>query len=273
MHRKILIALAGALTITFATTALALPETKAECDGVGGTWVTNGDAGFCYTNLGRAPIEGEGVELEAAGHQPGSLRHRGSSHTHGAASWRSEAIGNGEIGDEESTSHQPGSLRHRRASHTHGANSWRSATIGDGEIGDEDARSHQRGSRFHDDTSSAHRGNSRSSAVEGDEWEDAHGPNSALEDITPDVAAIGRNWTDWLNRDTPGGTGDFESLSNFVTSHGVCAQPVQVQCRRRSDQADWSTTGQDYTCNTTVGGICRNDGQTCQDYEVRFSCP
>ncbi len=93
-----------------------------------------------------------------------------------------------------------------------------------------------------------------------------------LEGVTDHVLTAAPTWTAWLNRDGPGGSGDYDDLANFIVSHGVCAEPVDVECRRRSDQADWSTTGQDYTCNTSVGGVCRNDGQNCDDYEVRFLC-
>jgi len=37
--------------LTLATTAMAIPTNKEDCDAEGGTWVTNGDSGFCYMEL------------------------------------------------------------------------------------------------------------------------------------------------------------------------------------------------------------------------------
>lgn len=78
-------------------------------------------------------------------------------------------------------------------------------------------------------------------------------------------------WTAWLNRDDAGGTGDFETLRDFVNARQVCAQPVAIQCTTL-DGRDWRSTGQRYTCDATSGGICRNDGQACANYRVRFVC-
>lgn len=81
-------------------------------------------------------------------------------------------------------------------------------------------------------------------------------------------------WTAWLNRDTPGGSGDFESLTEFVKTKAVCALPVAIECRTR-DGRDWRETGQNYKCEPSVGGVCRNAEQKngrCLDYEVRFQC-
>jgi hypothetical protein len=79
-------------------------------------------------------------------------------------------------------------------------------------------------------------------------------------------------WTGWLNRDRPSGNGDYEGLSDFVASGQACDSPQKVECRTRSDHRDWTQTGQTYSCTPQAGGICRNVGQTCLDYEVRFCC-
>jgi hypothetical protein len=81
-------------------------------------------------------------------------------------------------------------------------------------------------------------------------------------------------WTDWLNRDNPNGSGDWETLRDFAD---VCPNPTDIQARRKSDQVDAAKTGevfQDYS--PEVGLVCKNaeqpDGK-CSDYEVRFFCP
>lgn len=79
-------------------------------------------------------------------------------------------------------------------------------------------------------------------------------------------------WTAWLNRDGPGGSGDFETLKD-LRSQGVCAKPLGIECRVRGDHRPWNATGQTYTCAADKGGICQNKGQSCLDYEVRFLCP
>lgn len=81
-------------------------------------------------------------------------------------------------------------------------------------------------------------------------------------------------WTDWLNRDRPSGSGDFETLADFVARGQACATPLAVECRA-ADGRDWSETGQSYTCEQYLGGVCRNSDLTngsCLDYQVRFLC-
>jgi hypothetical protein len=79
-------------------------------------------------------------------------------------------------------------------------------------------------------------------------------------------------WTDWLDRDSPGGVGDFETLADFT---GVCAAPVAIDCSTL-DNIDWTDTGEIVTCDPAVGLVCRNADQGdgyCLDYKVRFACP
>ena len=82
-------------------------------------------------------------------------------------------------------------------------------------------------------------------------------------------------WTGWLNRDNPGGTGDFETLADFVRAGQVCASPKRIDCQTLNGLPA-SSTGQPYTCDPQVGGVCDNRklaaGQTCADYRVRFCC-
>jgi len=81
-------------------------------------------------------------------------------------------------------------------------------------------------------------------------------------------------WTPWLNRDAPGGSGDFETLANFVAAGQACANPTAVECKTLGG-VNWSQTGEVYSC-TLSGGTCLNASQpdgSCQDYQVRFLCP
>ena len=56
----------------------------------------------------------------------------------------------------------------------------------------------------------------------------------------------------------------------------VCTRPIVAQCRTLAG-VGWLETGQVYTCNRNVGGVCTNytqaEGTHCLDYEVRFLCP
>jgi hypothetical protein len=93
--------------------------------------------------------------------------------------------------------------------------------------------------------------------------------------------AISRNilvgtgtWTPWLNRDGPGGVGDFETLADFG-SQVPCATPVAIQCQTLAG-VDYTLTGEVYSCMPTAGGVCVNSNQpdgACMDYRVRFLCP
>ncbi|MEM9595785.1 MAG: hypothetical protein AAGD06_16050 [Acidobacteriota bacterium] len=77
-----------------------------------------------------------------------------------------------------------------------------------------------------------------------------------------------------MNRDTPGGSGDFETLRHFVEAGGACAAPLRIECRVRNGRG-WREAGQSYSCESDRGGVCRNadqPSQRCLDYEVRFLC-
>lgn len=90
--------------------------------------------------------------------------------------------------------------------------------------------------------------------------------------VSVDAPASAQVWTDWLNRDTPGGSGDFETVKDFLAAGKIDPNPVAIQCRTR-DGKPWQAAGQTYTCDVNVGGVCRNADQSkgrCLDYEVRF---
>jgi hypothetical protein len=78
-------------------------------------------------------------------------------------------------------------------------------------------------------------------------------------------------WTDWLNRDYPSGSGDYEIRSLFP---GVCANPIDVRCATFED-VDWTETGENVTCTPENGLVCVNQSQDdlyCENYKVAFLC-
>jgi hypothetical protein len=83
------------------------------------------------------------------------------------------------------------------------------------------------------------------------------------------------NWTNWLDRDDPGGSGDWEDRPSFGSS--VCSNPIDIEARRKSDQVDAAMTGEIFFhYDPTNGFVCRKVDQpdnVCFDYEVRFRCP
>lgn len=89
----------------------------------------------------------------------------------------------------------------------------------------------------------------------------------------------GGTWTAWLNRDLPGGNGDYETLADFRASgNNICngANPIGIECRVAATGVNWSSSGEVYSCTPLVGGVCVNAEQpdfSCQDYQVRFLCP
>ena len=58
-------------------------------------------------------------------------------------------------------------------------------------------------------------------------------------------------YTRWLNFDSPGGSGDFEYLSNFETTL-TCPRPVCIQCRDRLTFRPYNTTGKSVTPLRTI---------------------
>ncbi len=84
-----------------------------------------------------------------------------------------------------------------------------------------------------------------------------------------------RAWTPWLNRDGPSGSGDYETLTDFLAAGQACSNPVAIECKTTAG-VDWTATGQVYSCTPSTGGVCVNANQStgaCLDYQVRFLCP
>ncbi len=84
-------------------------------------------------------------------------------------------------------------------------------------------------------------------------------------------SSLNCKWTSWKNRDTPAGTGDWETLADFSN---ICKNPVAIECKT-TDDSTASQTGQIVTCSTDSGLVCKNadNKKGCKDYKVRFCCP
>ena len=86
----------------------------------------------------------------------------------------------------------------------------------------------------------------------------------------------GAEWTEWLNRDGPSGSGDFEGLRAHLENGDACPEPADIECRTVTGEG-WTTAQQSMACQRSSGAVCRNadqtDGRRCLDYEVRFLCP
>ncbi|XP_037123435.1 uncharacterized protein LOC119132359 isoform X3 [Syngnathus acus] len=86
-------------------------------------------------------------------------------------------------------------------------------------------------------------------------------------------------WTPWINRDSPGGSGDYETLPSLLKEYPdkICEYPTGIEARTVSGASVESTGNAIHASDTRTGFICRNVDQPynglCADYEVRFSCP
>ena len=99
-------------------------------------------------------------------------------------------------------------------------------------------------------------------------------PNDSVATPLPQVkeATAGYAWTEWYNRDNPGGKGDYETLSSIADA---CSQPIGIECRAVDSDVDYLQTGDVYHCDVKLGGYCMNSENPngCHDYKVRFLCP
>lgn len=89
--------------------------------------------------------------------------------------------------------------------------------------------------------------------------------------------AIAEGWTDWYDKDSPSGDGDFELVSQINPCVG---EPTQIECQTIKG-IDYSETEEIVTCDAEKGFYCRNadngggnwlTGYRCDDYKVRFYC-
>ncbi|XP_071808003.1 uncharacterized protein [Asterias amurensis] len=89
-------------------------------------------------------------------------------------------------------------------------------------------------------------------------------------------------WTPWLSADDPADGDDVETLTTHKQVYDLlCNIPSDIQCRTLYDDVSSNQTGQilDINCTVSSGLDCRGasqsieDGRSCYDYEVRYSCP
>ncbi|WP_422380744.1 hypothetical protein [Marinicellulosiphila megalodicopiae] len=92
------------------------------------------------------------------------------------------------------------------------------------------------------------------------------------------LPAVAASWTPWLDRDSPGGSGDYEHLNGF-TSKQVCSEPSAIQARLRGSIHiiyDGSLAPDLLASFSPEAGlVCKNNQQQdkrCNDYQVRFFC-
>lgn len=97
-----------------------------------------------------------------------------------------------------------------------------------------------------------------------------------VDETVSDLPQPSGHWTTWLNRDDPGGKGDFETLREFLAAGQACTAPTGIECQTL-DGRPWNETGEVVTCRPDVGGYCYNEhqraGKRCSNYRVRFLCP
>ncbi|TNN60088.1 Cartilage intermediate layer protein 2 [Liparis tanakae] len=86
-------------------------------------------------------------------------------------------------------------------------------------------------------------------------------------------------WTQWYDRDDPGGTGDWECLADFHKERPgeICEHPLYIEAVTTDTNTPSTSTGDIiFMSNPSKGFFCRNEDQECGgclDYKVRFGCP
>lgn len=66
-------------------------------------------------------------------------------------------------------------------------------------------------------------------------------------------------WTEWLDRDNPSGSGDWEDLAlHRITHPDICESPADIECRTVDGKIDYSETGEVVTCDPKIGLVCKN---------------
>ncbi|XP_076129318.1 uncharacterized protein LOC143110324 [Alosa pseudoharengus] len=84
-------------------------------------------------------------------------------------------------------------------------------------------------------------------------------------------------WTDWMDRDNPTGTGDWETVSDLKTEYPKTMCPNATAIEVASvDGISLNDAGNVFHVNDHITGlICKNADQEkcfCRDYKVRFLC-
>jgi len=82
-------------------------------------------------------------------------------------------------------------------------------------------------------------------------------------------------WSNWMSRDFPSMTGDWELRTRLVSEgylNKECS-PIAAEGRMIGSTATW--TNEVVTFSASYGLVCQNAAQpdrTCEDYEIRFCC-
>ena len=97
-----------------------------------------------------------------------------------------------------------------------------------------------------------------------------------LVDLVATALSIGEcsgTWSAWDDRDNPGGSGDWETLTSRHDANQLCKQPIAVEARIVGSGGTVTTQNVQLTL---LGLICQNKnqpfGENCLDYEVRLCC-
>jgi hypothetical protein len=115
--------------------------------------------------------------------------------------------------------------------------------------------------------------------------------------VPPTVASPPDNptcWTPWMNRDTPTGTGEWETLEALAAEHpsafieagctfdqysSTVSTPMGVECKQAYSGTPFEHMHDSFTngvaCTPEQGLVCLNADQgygTCNNYKIRFNC-
>jgi len=85
-------------------------------------------------------------------------------------------------------------------------------------------------------------------------------------------------WTKWFDLDSAADEGDYETLLKIQKQcpESICELPIDIQGRVAGSDDVFSSAddfNQQVELNVQIGLICKNEGQFCDNYEVRFCCP
>ncbi|XP_056588810.1 uncharacterized protein si:dkey-205h13.2 [Triplophysa dalaica] len=81
--------------------------------------------------------------------------------------------------------------------------------------------------------------------------------------------------TNWIDRDNPGGVGDFETLNHIQMEYPlqVCPQPIAIEVTTLSGTQVQQTASIFQVFDPLEGFACVHGNPSCLDYRVRFTCP